>query len=185
MSEQRLYQKKHGLPGLPVTAGADGADGTVGNNVYFGYVYDFFDYTEIEIDNLARVAQSSLYGSHYYTGLYDYVENQPDGVYAVRDELDPAANPATADVSAPKTNVFSRIGDANIITPDGSIYGFHDYFNQSFTDVSSNKSHSYMKVDTGRSGLDPDGTPDPWNTTNTDREQVYESSWYGIPAAFR
>ena len=185
MSEQRLYQKKHGLPGLPVTAGVDGADGTVGNNVYFGYVYDFFDYTEIEIDNLARVAQSSLYGSHYYTGLYDYVENRPDGVYAVRDELDPAANPATAGISAPTTNVFSRIGDANILAPDGSIYGFHDYFNMSFTDVSSNKSHSYMKVDTGRSGMDPDSTPDPWNTTNADREQVYESSWYGIPAAFR
>lgn len=154
MSTQRLYQKKHGLPGLPLTAGTDGVDGTAGNNVWFGYVYDFFDYTEIEIDNIARIAQRG-YSSGYYTGIYDKPEGNENDVFALREELNVTDEPKN-------TNIFSRITDANIKTDDGRIFEFRDYFEMSYSkkvspEVFSNENYSYTKVDTNYTGLNKDG----------------------------
>ena len=38
---KRLYQKHHGLPGIPQTSGRNGKDGDGGNNIYINpkYIY--------------------------------------------------------------------------------------------------------------------------------------------------
>ena len=81
MNEQMnkmLKQKHHGLPALPQSSGKNGVDGNGGNNVYFGYIVDFFDSVELTVDNFIRIAQlngvSSIRGS-YYTGLFDSLNN--------------------------------------------------------------------------------------------------------------
>ena len=165
---QRLYQKKHGLPGLPLSSGADGSDGNSGNNVYFGYVYDFFDYTEIEIDNILRIAQRS-YSSGYYTGVYDKVSEDED-VYTVREELDYSPNPASL------TNIFKKIGDANILE-DGQMLNYRDYFEMSYKLLGESGNFSYTKVDTAESGKDAEGNSAPWNIDDNVKEEMYFSPW--------
>ena len=164
---QKLYQKKHGLPGLPLSSGINGTDGNSGNNVYFGYVYDFFDYTEIEIDNILRIAQRS-YSSGYYTGVYDSVPEIED-VYILREELDSSLNPSS------ETNIFKKIVDANILD-DTEILNYRNYFETSYTS-SEDDNKSYIKVDTAESGKDVSGNYAPWNVNDTDKEEMYFSPW--------
>ena len=66
---ERLYQKRHGLPGVPFISGKPGEDGTGGNNVYFGYINEFFDVIDVSVDSIVRAASTEL-GQHY-TGVYD------------------------------------------------------------------------------------------------------------------
>ena len=80
-----LKQKHHGLPALPQSSGKNGVDGNGGNNVYFGYIVEFFESVELTVDNFIRIAQlngvSSFRGS-YYTGLFDSSKNiQSDIIY--------------------------------------------------------------------------------------------------------
>ena len=167
---QHLYQKKHGLPGIPLSSGINGVDGTSGNNVYFGYVYDFFDYTEIEIDNILRIAQRS-YSSGYYTGVYDKVS---DNAYVVREELDYSPNPSTL------TNIFKNITDAHILE-EGELLDYKDYFKMSYDltpdDSSTSYNRSYTKVDTAESGKDIYGAAAPWNVDDPIKEEKYFSPW--------
>ena len=84
-----LKQKHHGLPALPQSSGKNGVDGNGGNNVYFGYIIDFFDSVRLTADNFIRIAQlnrdDSSFGS-YYTGLFDSSNNiQSDIVYGDAD----------------------------------------------------------------------------------------------------
>lgn len=84
-----LKQKHHGLPALPQSSGKNGVDGNGGNNVYFGYIVEFFESVELTVDNFIRIAQlngvSSIRGS-YYTGLFDSSNNiQSDIIYGTVD----------------------------------------------------------------------------------------------------
>ena len=66
---EELYQKKHGLPGVPVITGTSGEDGTGGNHVYFGYINDFFDVVDVSADYLVRTATGA--NDIRYTGAFD------------------------------------------------------------------------------------------------------------------
>ncbi len=50
-----------------MTGGMRGADGNSGNNIYIGYINDFFENSEIVVDNLVRIAARD---SSLYTGVY-------------------------------------------------------------------------------------------------------------------
>jgi len=52
-----------------LSAGINGTDGNGGNNVYFGYVYDFFDSTTLTTDTILRIATKAK-TSGFYTGIY-------------------------------------------------------------------------------------------------------------------
>jgi hypothetical protein len=65
--KRQLYQKNHGLPGVAMTGGLRGEDGNSGNNIYIGYINDFFENSEIVVDNLVRIA---VRDSSLYTGVY-------------------------------------------------------------------------------------------------------------------
>ena len=54
-----LYQKCHGLPGIGVK-GITGMVGEKGNSIYIGFVNDFFDGIEIELDAFIKVAKRYL-----------------------------------------------------------------------------------------------------------------------------
>lgn len=62
MNIDNLHQKHHGLPGVGFSSGKNGQDGEGGNNVYFGYINEFFrpdkEDPKIELTsyNLARIA---------------------------------------------------------------------------------------------------------------------------------
>ena len=66
---EELYQKKHGLPGVPLITGDAGEDGTGGNHVYFGYINEFFDIVDVSADHLVRTATGD--GNLRYTGAFD------------------------------------------------------------------------------------------------------------------
>ena len=79
---KRLYQKHHGLPGIPQTSGRNGKDGDGGNNIYFGCVSDFFNNMEMTVDNFIRIARRGD-GSHgysekgsYYTGIFSFSDTE-------------------------------------------------------------------------------------------------------------
>ncbi len=54
-----LYQKCHGLPGIGVK-GVTGMTGEKGNSIYIGFVNDFFDGIEIELDAFIKIAKRYL-----------------------------------------------------------------------------------------------------------------------------
>lgn len=54
-----LYQKCHGLPGIGVK-GITGMVGEKGNSIYIGFVNDFFDGIEIELDAFVKIAKRYL-----------------------------------------------------------------------------------------------------------------------------
>ena len=70
---EELYQKKHGLTGVPVITGIPGEDGTGGNHVYFGFINDFFDVVDVSADYLVRTATGD--GDIRYTGAFDDNDN--------------------------------------------------------------------------------------------------------------
>ena len=79
---RELYQKKHGLPGLPLTRGADGLDGRSGNNIYFGNIAEFFNSMTMPVDTFIRVAEKRRTGaigiSEGYTGVFEKIKNGDD-----------------------------------------------------------------------------------------------------------
>lgn len=68
MSKNKLYQKKHGLPGVCLSSGKDGASYESGNNVYFGYINEYFETISVPVTNLVRIAQTA--NGQYYTGIF-------------------------------------------------------------------------------------------------------------------
>jgi hypothetical protein len=66
---KELYQKKHGLLGVPIITGTAGEDGTGGNHVYFGYINEFFDIVDVSADYLVRTATGN--DNLRYTGVFD------------------------------------------------------------------------------------------------------------------
>lgn len=72
MTIDNLQQRHHGLPGIGFSSGTNGLDGEGGNNVYFGYINDFFETIKIDADNLIRLATSD---DGYYTGMFIKTDN--------------------------------------------------------------------------------------------------------------
>lgn len=68
MKNNKLYQKKHGLPGISMISGNDGMSYESGTNVYFGFINDFFDTISVPVSNLVRIAQKNK--NAYYTGIF-------------------------------------------------------------------------------------------------------------------
>lgn len=101
---QTLYQKHHGLPAMGIQ-GKQGKTGKTGQSVYIGFINDFFDYTEFDINanvKYTKRKQSQLIKSNtlwknykemypnadletmYYTGEFVTVNASPD-----REDYDP------------------------------------------------------------------------------------------------
>ena len=146
-----IYQKHHGLPGIPQFSGESGSNGENGRNVYFGYVNDFFDSIEISVDNIVRYAQTSTNDpSAYYTGLFNINLASGDVISDVSDYLkgehvtmpDPSTTVITNDSS---TNVFFDLYSEKI-APYNSRYSYaYDNGNEKISLL-------YAKVDTTTSG---------------------------------
>lgn len=104
---EKLYQKKHGLTGVPMITGSAGEDGTGGNHVYFGYINDFFDVVDVSADYLVRTATGD--GDLRYTGAFDSEGNpiqQIEGRYL--DITSDSEFPGRYTVSNPSDNTTSR-----------------------------------------------------------------------------
>lgn len=160
---KRLYQKHHGLPGVAQIAGQSGTDGEGGNNIYFGYVSDFFNNIEMTVDNFVRIAKkvsdsstSSFKdtSSNYYTGIFD--SNGSD------------LNTYTDNVSTTSTKIGDSskgdiIEDSLNIDADMNIFKYiysDDYTtNYEYSYYAGDKmSWLYTKVDTAKKG-----NPQVWN----------------------
>lgn len=172
---KRLYQKHHGLPGIPQTSGRNGKDGDGGNNIYFGFVSDFFNNMEMTVDNFIRIARrgdgSSGYSKDgsYYTGIFSISNIENKNNYINQDdytgnekyeEVDKGVNEWNDKMEEitrsydPDYNIFKYIySDIH----DKPYYEIYDY---SYRNKSNPMSWLYIKVDTNEAGL-----PKPWNTS--------------------
>lgn len=119
-NNSRLYQKKHGLPGTPVSSGNDGMSYDSGTNVYFGFINDFFDTISVPVSNLIRIARKN--SSEYYTGIF-YSSGGDQQNY----DSQQAGN---------TSNVYRPITDFNVNTRYPDSYG-----------DSGSDSSVYLKVD--------------------------------------
>lgn len=143
---KRLYQKRHGLPGVPFVSGYNGTDGNSGNNIYIGYIYDYFENTEVSLDNLVRVAQRD---SSYYTGVFEKSSvNSSFG--APMEDISPN-DIIVSDTSYKTLNITSTLRDILFADSsranDGSVYD--EYYTSSYSKDSSGviSNNSYVKVD--------------------------------------
>lgn len=81
---KKLQQKKHGLPGLSLASGRDGASYESGTNIYFGFINDYFETITVPVINLVCVAKKE--NGDYYTGIfYDNGNDQQN--YTTSSEL--------------------------------------------------------------------------------------------------
>ena len=124
-----------------MSSGKNGVDGNTGNNVYFGYVYDFFNNTEFKVDNLARLAATS--GGDYYTGVWGA---GPDEDYVYQGEMYPYDENGVSDSS----NMFSALSDA-IIEVANRKMTYDEFFARSYG-LGNSESVDYVKVDMTRNG---------------------------------
>lgn len=141
MSENKnLYQKKHGLPGVPMSSGEDGQSYNDGVNVHVGYINEFFNTVDVPVVNLVRVAQKDT--SNYYTGIYKIADNE---------YIDQSTY---TDSSVLNMNIYKPISDFNTV----------DKYPLSYA-VDQMDSSTYTKVDVAvgpnDSSLDPKSY---WNT---------------------
>lgn len=144
---EKLYQKRHGLPGVPFAAGSSGTDGTGGNNVYFGYINEFFDVIDVSVDNIVRAA--SMESGQHYTGVYG-----SDGTTVAEDV-------------ATKGSRYREITD----DPE-----FPGRFSESYEDGET-VSREYTKADVAAIGKDASGNLSPWNVSlGTDRWKISDPS---------
>lgn len=165
MLNRKLYQKQHGCPGVPLSSGKDGADGSTGNNVYFGYIYEFFNNTEFEVDNLVRLASSEPHSDgtvdKYYTGVWG---SGPDNDYICQDVIYPYEEGNILDSS----NIFKSLSDVIIYDPSRGKMTYDEYFSGSYSSGNS-ESKVYVKVD-----MNPKGWNNP--SSNLDPSLIWETS---------
>ena len=187
---KRLYQKHHGLPGIPQTSGRNGKDGDGGNNIYFGFVSDFFNNMEMTVDNFIRIARRGD-GSHgyskkgsYYTGIFsfsdtenkyidqdNYTENEKyedvdKGVNEWGDKME-----ETTRTYDPDMNIFKYIYSDIHNKP------YYDIYDYSYRDKSNPMSWLYIKVDTNNDGL-----PKAWNKSSGVDWKIYpDTDSYAYP----
>lgn len=170
MTERKLYQKKHGLPGISMYVGSDGLDGTKGKNIYFGYIADFFDSIEIEVDNIVRVAERTSVKREYYTGIFkktgdetyidqqDYVEVEKwhdENITIYDNDNKPVSTKEQAKKSLITWNNSDTPGDYNQYR---KIYDDAEFYNNYSYDHETYQSKGYAKVDVSQKGI-----PQSWN----------------------
>ena len=161
---RNLYQKDHGMPGVPMSFGFDGADGNSGNNIYIGYVGDFFDSTPITVDNFVRTAQKDV-STGYYTGIFDSsLLDASASAYARSVQTEYGSYDASAD---PDKNNYFGIKDTDVWDGSGAVSPF-EYFKESYPS-SSEESATYAKVDFSKTGKDVSGNSDAWNRNSNPR----------------
>lgn len=155
---RKLFQKNHGVPGAPMSGGLPGIDGTSGNNIYIGYINEFFENAEILVDNLVRVAQrdTSFYTGVFKTDSHGYILQEYNS-------YDPNGN--FQDTS--NLNVYHDLKNNFLIQKDSREYVTPtELFSTSF-DENDSSNRSYTKVDFDKTGKNPDATSkasDAWNT---------------------
>lgn len=175
---KRLYQKHHGLPGIPQISGRNGKDGDGGNNIYFGFVSDFFNNMEMTVDNFIRIARRGD-GSHgysekgsYYTGIFsisdtgnDYTDQDNYTGNEKYEEVDKGFNEWGDKVEETTRTYDSDMNIFKYIYSDIHNKPYYDIYDYSYREGGSNPmSWLYIKVDTNNVG-----SPKPWNTsTNVD-----------------
>lgn len=140
-----LFQKHHGLPGVPQTIGNPGGDGTQGSNIYFGNVAEFFDSVEVSVDTFVRIAsKKNTSTKKYYTGVFEQTStggSDDEVTYTYEDMEDintywPSDNPPS-----PTPNVFQNIYN---------IPGFGEIYNESYRKIEETGEYEnihYSKVD--------------------------------------
>lgn len=172
---KRLYQKHHGLPGIPQTSGRNGKDGDGGNNIYFGFVSDFFNNMEMTVDNFIRIARrgdgSSGYSKDgsYYTGIFSIsnIENKNNYI----DQDDYTGNEKYEEVDKGVNEWNDKMEEiTRSYDPDYNIFKYiysdihnkpyYEIYDYSYRNKSNPMSWLYIKVDTNEAGL-----PKPWNTS--------------------
>lgn len=183
---KRLYQKHHGLPGIPQTSGKNGKDGDGGNNIYFGFVSDFFNNMEMTVDNFIRIARrgngSRGYSStgSYYTGIF----SETNDTYSDQDDYTANENYTEVEVDKDKEQYKGTISyDSNknifkYIYSDIHNKPYYDIYDFSYQEGSANPmSWLYIKVDTNNVGL-----PKPWNkSTGVDWKSYPDTDSYANP----
>lgn len=133
MNIDNLHQKHHGLPGVGFSSGKNGQDGEGGNNVYFGYINEFFETIDMTADNLIRIATETSTG-RAYTGIFS----------------------DTGDIPLYDT---SHGGHFVEIMADKEYPGRYSYT----FDASTNNMKMYVKADVAKIGRDVSGNNQPWN----------------------
>ena len=142
-----------------MTGGLRGKDGNSGNNIYIGYINDFFENSEIVVDNLVRIAarDSSLYTGVYATSsLANVLQHQEE--YA---SYDPAG------VFNTSANLYHGMSDTFDIKV-GSRYSVpsqEEFYNDSYVEGKSD-SQTYVKVDFNGTGKDASGNDSSWNRSD-------------------
>lgn len=137
-----------------MTGGLRGEDGNSGNNIYIGYINDFFENSEIVVDNLVRIAarDSSLYTGVYATSsLADALKHQDE--YA---SYDPAG--------VFNTNLYHGMSDTFDIEvgAHNTVASQEEFYSDSYVDDKSD-SQTYIKVDFDGIGKDASGNDSSWN----------------------
>ena len=157
---KNIYQKHHGLPGIPQISGEDGSDGESGRNVYFGYVNDFFDNVEITVDNIVRYAQKSITDpSAYYTGIF-------------------SINPSTGEVINDVSNYLAgeTVSSDGIITNSSSTNVFFDLYSEKIAPYNSRYAYAYGQDQISKLYAKVDTTTRGWNKQHTSSSWIINTS---------
>jgi hypothetical protein len=154
MTIDNLYQKRHGIPGVGFSSGKNGLDGEGGNNVYFGYVNEFFKPNgELTSYNLVRIAQTA-FDSSYYTGVFKVKEDGSIGdiipdvsghfVEIMEDPLYPTRYTYTFDSSNVNMKMYVKV-DVNEIGRDATAKKNENPYNIGENEASVSKKWEHIE----------------------------------------
>ena len=150
-----LYKKHHGLPGVSLFVGQNGYVGTNGNNVYFGYIGDFFNSVETTIDNIIRLAQSK---DKRYTGVHNKVsldKYEIQNTYGYQEKLNDNSD----------SNIFRQV------------YEYENFCDEDINGILDDLlKKSYAKVDVNNKGLNPNGAAESWNVNSSNGKWINKDS---------
>ena len=154
MNIDNLHQKHHGLPGVGFSSGKNGQDGEGGNNVYFGYINEFFETIDMTADNLIRIATSE---DGYYTGMFIDTRAGDTSVWHWDSSLMDLSEEEREELQK-KTHFLEIMEDP----------GYPGRYNYTF-DGSTNNMRMYIKADTAETGK-----PQAWNKDTLREEGRWE-----------
>lgn len=154
---QQLYQKHNGLPAMGIQ-GAQGAAGKTGQSIYIGFINDFFDYTEFEInanvkytkrkesqlmrsntlwDNYKGVYPNADIETMYYTGEFIELDASPNGynprkayIDVVRYNDKSPGESINPDLGEEPvaSYEFNLVTDTTYLSPDGTILDYTEIY---------------------------------------------------------
>jgi hypothetical protein len=156
---KKLYQKHHGLTGCPQFEGTPGVDGNNGNNVYFGFVSEFFSHRSMDIDNFIRVAQKNSSVGDYYTGIF---RKKSDSSFVDQKNYVENSDINSSILNNTSYNIFNQINTKN--------YDY-SYINEDTI------SRIYAKVDYNNTGLDASRNKSVWNNSTKNENPNKYNFW--------